>query len=141
MEYNRKLQQNVTELSNNDEWDIAKTEWIVTGYFEEQDKQCDHSCICGKKGLRQLFKILNTKNGNDICNIGSECMKQFEFNSYETNKAKILAMKHKILKAPGSKYDGKEFCEIVKDVSYIKFIKQYSYKKCYEKLITYYDTI
>ena len=141
MDYSGRLKKQVIELSNNKDWEDAQAEWCVRGYFEEQDKQCQHSCICGKFGLKQLYEINNSVNGNRIRNVGSECMKQFKLNSKETYIMKVLELKHKILRAKNTKYDGKEFCEIVKDVDYIKFIKKYGKRGSLDKLIEYYDVV
>lgn len=137
MEYRRTLINNVISQSESDSWDIAKREWIIADYNE--DKECNGVCICGKHRLKNLYQITNTRNCNFINNIGSECMKHFEFNEPDSYKAKILAMKHKILKAPGTKYDGQEYGEIVKNTSYMDFLRKNSKKKCFEKLIEYYD--
>jgi hypothetical protein len=140
MNYRKKLIINVTELSENQDWDIAKTEWVVQRYNDEIDENCK-TCICGKTGLKTLYEISNSINNNYICNIGCDCMKHFQFNDYESNKIKILAMKNNVLKNKNAKYDGFKYCEIVKDTKYMDFIKKNSLKKCYENLIAYYDCI
>jgi len=140
MDYHKKLISKVTALSKNQEWDIAKTEWIVDGYNDEMDEH-DKTCICGKKGLKILYEISNSVNNNHICNIGSDCMKHFQFNDYESSKIKILSMKNKILKVKDAKYNGYKYCEIVKNARYMEFLKKHASKSGFNNLISYYDCI
>jgi hypothetical protein len=140
MNYRKKLIINVTELSENQDWDIAKTEWIVDGYNDEIDEN-DKTCICGKKGLKTLYEISNSVNRNHICNIGSDCMKHFQFNDYESNKIKILSMKNNILKVKDAKYNGYKYCEIVKNKGYMEFLKKNASKTGFNALIAYYECI
>jgi len=77
--WDKKLKQNLVELSNADNYDDAKLEWIATGDVwwggngENRPSWVnDHagSCLCGHRVVYH-FKIQNTENGNEEC-VGSE---------------------------------------------------------------------
>ena len=65
----------VIEASESKRWEEAVQEWEVYGC--EEDETLTTNCICGKEGLRYLFTIYNTKNGNKLYPIGSSCIKKF----------------------------------------------------------------
>lgn len=77
--WDRKLMANMVALSNADNYEDAKHEWIATGDVwwsgnsnERPSWVNDHAgkCLCGHRVVYH-FKILNTENGNEEC-VGSE---------------------------------------------------------------------
>ncbi len=77
--WDKKLIANMVELSNADNYEEAKLEWIATGDVwwsgNQQDRPAwvhDHQgkCLCGHTVVYH-FKIQNTENGNEEC-VGSE---------------------------------------------------------------------
>jgi len=77
--WDKKLKQNLVELSNADNYDEAKLEWIATGDVwwggngENRPSWVNEhagKCLCGHKVVYH-FKIQNTENGNEEC-VGSE---------------------------------------------------------------------
>tara|TARA_B100000886_G_C20398818_1_gene481658 strand:+ start:203 stop:1492 length:1290 start_codon:yes stop_codon:yes gene_type:complete len=77
--WDKKLIANMVELSNADNYEEAKHEWIATGDVwwsgnsnERPSWVNDHAgkCLCGHRVVYH-FKILNTENGNEEC-VGSE---------------------------------------------------------------------
>ena len=77
--WDRKLMANMVALSNADNYEEAKHEWIATGDVwwsgnsnERPSWVNDHAgkCLCGHRVVYH-FKILNTENGNEEC-VGSE---------------------------------------------------------------------
>ena len=77
--WDKKLIANMVELSNADNYEEAKHEWIATGDVwwsgnsnERPSWVNEHAgkCLCGHRVVYH-FKILNTENGNEEC-VGSE---------------------------------------------------------------------
>ena len=78
--WDKKLMANMVALSNADNYEEAKHEWIATGDvwwsgFGQSERPTwvnDHAgkCLCGHRVVYH-FKILNTENGNEEC-VGSE---------------------------------------------------------------------
>ena len=77
--WDRKLMANMVALSNADNYEDAKHEWIATGDVwwsgnsnERPSWVNDHAgkCLCGHTVVYH-FKIMNTENGNEEC-VGSE---------------------------------------------------------------------
>ena len=77
--WDKKLIANMVELSNADNYEEAKHEWIATGDVwwsgNQQNRPTwvnDHQgkCLCGHRVVYH-FKILNTENDNEEC-VGSE---------------------------------------------------------------------
>jgi len=77
--WDKKLIANMVELSNADNYEEAKLEWIATGDVwwsgnsnERPSWVNEHAgkCLCGHRVVYH-FKILNTENGNEEC-VGSE---------------------------------------------------------------------
>ena len=80
--WDRKLMANMVELSNADNYEEAKEEWIATGEVwhrrpDTLDEEIpswvnEHAgkCLCGHRVVYH-FKIRNTENGNEEC-VGSE---------------------------------------------------------------------
>ena len=77
--WDKKLKQNLVELSNADNYDEAKLEWIATGDVwwggngENRPSWVNEhagKCLCGHRVVYH-FKIQNTENGNEEC-VGSE---------------------------------------------------------------------
>lgn len=77
--WDKKLIANMVALSNADNYEEAKHEWIATGDVwwsgnsnERPSWVNDHAgkCLCGHRVVYH-FKILNTENGNEEC-VGSE---------------------------------------------------------------------
>lgn len=54
---------------------MAVAEWDVVGV--EEDDSSSTTCTCGKHGLKYIFTIQNTENGNFLSPIGSECINRF----------------------------------------------------------------
>lgn len=69
------LLKEVIDKSESKIWKDAVKEWEV--YDCDEDKTCSTECVCGKEGLRYLFTIRNTVNGNELYPIGSSCIKKF----------------------------------------------------------------
>ena len=79
--WDRKLMANMVELSNADNYEEAKEEWIATGEVWHRRPDTlneevpswvnDHEgkCLCGHRVVYH-FKIRNTENGNEEC-VGS----------------------------------------------------------------------
>lgn len=59
-------------VSNNKE--DAILEWEVNGY--EIDPSKTSKCICGHHGIKYLYRIRNTLNGNELFPVGSDCIKE-----------------------------------------------------------------
>ena len=74
--YYKNLIEKVIEYSEANTWDDAVKEWVVDSC--EEDELVSSTCICKKTGLRYLFTILNTINGNTLFPIGSSCIKKFK---------------------------------------------------------------
>ena len=80
--WDRKLMANMVELSNADNYEEAKEEWIATGevWYRRHDTLDEEipswvnehagKCLCGHRVVYH-FKIRNTENGNEEC-VGSE---------------------------------------------------------------------
>ena len=75
------LKQEVLNLSENDNWNDAVTEWELD--FSSEDKNADSECVCGKKNIRYLHRIKNIHNGNELKWIGSECIKKFNRTDFD----------------------------------------------------------
>lgn len=74
-EMKNKLMERVLEKSEAKTWDEAVLEWEIWDYKE--DDEAVNECACGQEGLKCLFTIKNTKNGNILFPIGSTCIKKF----------------------------------------------------------------
>jgi len=72
------LIKDVLEHSESKVWSNAVNEWEVVDVRE--DRNLSSMCICGKEGLRYLFRIRNSINNNTLFPIGSRCIKKFERN-------------------------------------------------------------
>ena len=70
------LPHEVIENSESSVWDLAVCEWEIIDC--EESENSDAECICGKKHIRYMFTIRNTKNGNTLSPIGSSCIKKFQ---------------------------------------------------------------
>lgn len=60
-------------VSNN--WEDAVEEWDIVEFNE--DKNLSSTCICGKDGLRYLYRIKNRINNKELFPIGSTCINKF----------------------------------------------------------------
>lgn len=74
--YYEKLLKTVIDHSDSKTWKECVLEWKIINCFIDED--CDSTCICGKNGIKYLFEIENTFNGNRLYPIGSKCIKLFE---------------------------------------------------------------
>lgn len=74
--YYEKLLKTVIDHSDSKTWKECVLEWKIINCFIDED--CDSICICGKNGIKYLFEIENTFNGNRLYPIGSKCIKLFE---------------------------------------------------------------
>ncbi len=71
----------VLKLSDSNEWEEAKDEWEIDDY--EVDPNCSSECICGHQGIKFLYTIKNTINGNIVNPVGSSCVKKFERDDFD----------------------------------------------------------
>ena len=65
----------VVEASVANDWDGAVKEWSVTDMVESAENA--GVCVCNQHGLHYLFTITNRRNDNELCPIGSTCIKLF----------------------------------------------------------------
>ncbi len=86
------LQQEVLILSESDHWNEAVTEWELDRFDEDEKAETD--CVCGKKNIRYLHRIVNIHNGNKLEWIGSECIKKFDRTDFDA----LLSVESKLLK-------------------------------------------
>lgn len=71
------VKDNLLHLSENKtDVKIALTEWFYTGLTFDLDAPVEDCQLCGHKGIRYQFEILNSKNDNSLL-IGSECITRF----------------------------------------------------------------
>ena len=76
---NYKLIDEVMNCSKADDWQNAKTEWQIVNYTDvELTEDDEHTCVCGKEGLKHLYTIQNTITKKTLFPIGSVCIKKFE---------------------------------------------------------------
>lgn len=61
-------------VSNN--WEGAVAEWDIVDF--DEDKDLSSSCICGKEGIKYLYRIKNRFNNEELFPIGSTCINKFE---------------------------------------------------------------
>lgn len=94
------------------EWDIIDTSYDLNGY---------ETCTCGKKFLKNLFRIKNRKTERELFPIGSECIKRFE-NTRMDNQ--LVVWGWGALKMPrGTKHYGKTFAETYENYpEYVEFV-------------------
>ena len=71
----KKLITTVLKASESSNWGDAVKEWEIVDC--DEDENCETICICGKEGLRYLFKIHNLINNKYLYPIGSSCIKKF----------------------------------------------------------------
>lgn len=86
------LKQEVLNLSENDNWDDAVTEWELD--FSSEDKNASSECVCGKENIRYLHRIKNIHNGNVLKWIGSECIKKFNRTDFDA----VLSIEDKLFR-------------------------------------------
>lgn len=115
----------------------ALNEWSVSNEWEDDEKET--SCLCGQEGLKQCFEIKNRLNGITLSAIGSNCINRFH-NVFIKEQVKIACYGSTIMKK--GKYEGMTFRSICKHYpAYVRYLKQNSKLKTYEKLIKYFDLI
>lgn len=73
---NYQLPSKVIENSETKEWDLAVREWEIVDCEESEENNAE--CVCGKKHIRYMFTIRNTRNGNTLSPIGSSCIRKFQ---------------------------------------------------------------
>lgn len=112
-------------------------EWDISNEWEDEEKEA--TCLCGQEGLKQCFEISNRFNGNTLSVIGSQCINRF--GTYELKEQLTVACYGSTIMKKG-KYEGMTFRSICKHYpSYVRFLKQNSKLKTYEKLIKYFDLL
>jgi len=57
-------------------------EWYHLSY--EEDKECAHHCVCGKKHIKELNRLRNSSTGAMLFPVGSVCVKQFSPNLWDS---------------------------------------------------------
>ena len=68
-----KLKEEITDLSNSNNWDDAKTEWkLSTAYYSKEPDRC----LCGHYPIKNICIIENCKNGNNAT-VGNCCVNYF----------------------------------------------------------------
>lgn len=77
--YSNNLISTVLSLSSSKEWGTAVEEWSIISCSE--DRSCTTRCVCGKEGLRYLFRLRNNITGNILFPIGSSCINKFGIKS------------------------------------------------------------
>lgn len=136
MEY--QLIQIIIENSEAKNFQQAKQEWRVI----HCDENGYDTCVCGKKGIVNLFTIKNNLNNKILFPVGSECVKKFKENNIDGDVNTFL-LANKEFKFGKYKESGLTYSDIYKkDKSYLQFLKQNQFnlkKKTYHKLIRYYD--
>lgn len=65
----------VVGSSEADQWDTAVLEWRVIDLRE--DPAGEGVCVCGQQNLVKLFRIQNSRNGEELFPIGSHCINHF----------------------------------------------------------------
>ena len=95
-----KLANEVFAKSESRSWRSCVIEWEIA--YCDEDDEAGGTCVCGQEGLRYMYAIRNTLNGNVIYPIGSECIKRFESNGLN-DEAHCWAKAYKLV-ALASKY-------------------------------------
>jgi hypothetical protein len=129
------LIEKILENSESKTFEDAKFEWCVYDYdWKEEGDQC----VCGKKHIKHLYTIYNSKTNSIMNPIGSECIKKFERNDL-SEQMKTISNKNTIFNNKGKKHDGKTYGFIYEnDPSYIEFLMEKGKKKKYLNLVNYY---
>ena len=91
-------------------------------------KQESCTCLCGKRHLKKIFEIYNTKNENS-CIIGSTCIKKF----LNDSKKKELELIERCRRA---EKNGKTVCHLCKKIIVQKTFNGYYHKKCFIEKIS-----
>lgn len=98
---NYKLIDEVMNCSKADDWQNAKTEWQIVNYTDvELTEDDEHTCVCGKEGLKHLYTIQNTITKKTLFPIGSVCIKKFEnegLNSQLNYWKQLLQLKNAVV--------------------------------------------
>lgn len=133
-----KLIEVILANSESENFQDAKHEWAIKDYNLSENEQC----ICGKLHIKQCYTIINSNNNKKLYPVGSECIKKFERDDL-LNSMKIFGNKNTIFKNSKGMHDGKTYGFICENhPSYIDFLENRSTttKRCYLKLIEYYNT-
>jgi hypothetical protein len=151
MSYRYNFFKELKEKSENKE--LYWEEWEKLDFYED-NRDCEGSCICGKKNIRYEFKITNIINGNEIYPVGSECIKKINNNYLDDSLKEIekelkrKEAKEKLIKKMDNyiltigKYEGKTFNYIVNyDSGYCNFIQDKAFKKEFNKFKKYLELI
>lgn len=72
--YNKNFLHPIICSSVSEEWKQAAQEWKVTNYKRVEED----ICICGKEEIKDIYKIRNRLNGNELYPIGSRCINKFK---------------------------------------------------------------
>jgi len=82
---------NLVPLSQDDDYEVAFTEWKPTGLviFPIVNDVCE---LCTQKGLAAHFEIMNMFNGNKLL-VGSSCIKRFKGIRVEDERGELLTGK------------------------------------------------
>ena len=65
----------ITFSSEANTFEEAVNEWDIVDFTI--DKSRKGQCLCGQKNLKHCFTIKNTKNGNTLKYVGSDCIAKF----------------------------------------------------------------
>lgn len=74
--YREKLIEVVMHNSRGKTWEEAVREWEIIDCIEDESQS--ESCICGKDGIKYLYKIHNLLTNVVLFPIGSRCIQKFE---------------------------------------------------------------
>ncbi len=90
--YNKNFLHPIICSSESNEWKSAAQEWEIIGYERVEDG----TCICGKEKIKDVYKIRNRRNGNELYPIGSSCVDKFESKEMTKDTDKFKKIYNKI---------------------------------------------
>nr|MCR5412960.1 hypothetical protein [Patescibacteria group bacterium] len=73
-------------------WKSAAREWEIIGYERVEND----TCICGKEEIKDVYRIRNRLNGNELYPIGSSCVDKFESKEMTKDTDKFKKIYNKI---------------------------------------------
>ncbi len=78
--------------SESNTWKSAAREWEIIGYERVEND----TCICGKEEIKDVYRIRNRLNGNELYPIGSSCINKFESEEMNEDTDKFKKIYNKI---------------------------------------------
>lgn len=78
--------------SESNTWKSAAREWEIIGYERVEND----TCICGKEEIKDVYRIRNRLNGNELYPIGSSCVDKFESKEMTKDTDKFKKIYNKI---------------------------------------------